>query len=149
MEVEKAMELFKISSSEGGDERVEHGIFPSTMEAIYDTSDGDESDDAHLMAFILGGDMVDDGEHGTFPSPKEVHGVEMIEPIPIFLNDELVPIPCEDESHLAHLSVSESEMSDSTSYEFECFHFEGMSDTPSELRVVVDRSCDTISISNN
>ena len=28
MEAEKAMELFKISSSKGGDERVEHGIFP-------------------------------------------------------------------------------------------------------------------------
>ena len=76
MEAEKAMELFKISSSEGGDERVEHGILPSTMEVIYDTSDGDESDDAHLMAFILGGDMVDDGEHGIFPSdvsPKWTH----------------------------------------------------------------------------
>ena len=33
MEAEKAMELFKTSSSEGGDERVKHGIFPSTMEA--------------------------------------------------------------------------------------------------------------------
>ena len=149
MEAEKMMELFKNSSSDDGDERVEHGIFPSTMEAIYDTLDGDESDDAHLMAFILGGDMDDDGEHGTIPSPMEAHGVEMSEPIPICLSDELVPIPCEDESHLAHLSVSESEMSDSTSCEFECFHFEGMSDTPSELRVVVDRSCEAIFISNN
>ena len=40
-------------------------------------------------------------------------------------------------------------MSDSTSCEFECFHFEGMSDTPSKLRVVVNRSSETISISNN
>ena len=73
----------------------------------------------------------------------------MSEPIPICMNDELVPIPCENESHLAHLSVSENEMSDSTSCEFECFNFEGMSDTPSELRVVVDRSCEAIFISNN
>ena len=40
-------------------------------------------------------------------------------------------------------------MSDSTSCEFECFHFEGMSDTPSELRVVVNRPCEAISISND
>ena len=65
------------------------------------------------------------------------------------MSDEFVPIPCEHESHLAHLSVSESEMNDSTSCEFECFIFEGMSDTPSELRVVVDRSCEDILISNN
>ena len=62
---------------------------------------------------------------------------------------DMVPIPCEFESHLAHLSESESEMSDSTTCEFECFIFEGMSDTPSELREVVDRSCEAISISNN
>jgi hypothetical protein len=31
------------------------------------------------------------------------------------------------------------EMSDSTLCESECFHFEGMSDTPIETRVVVDR----------
>src|SRR4051812_45917811 len=40
-------------------------------------------------------------------------------------------------------------MSDSTLCEIECFHLEGMSDTPSELRVVVDRSSETISNSNN
>ena len=40
-------------------------------------------------------------------------------------------------------------MSDSTTCEFECFNFEGMSDTPSELREVVDRSREDISISNN
>ena len=40
-------------------------------------------------------------------------------------------------------------MSDSTICEIECFIFEGMSDTPSELRVVVDRSSEAISISNN
>ena len=49
----------------------------------------------------------------------------------------------------AHLSVSESEMSDSTSFEFECFHFEGMSDTPSEMRVVVNRANETILHSND
>jgi hypothetical protein len=41
------------------------------------------------------------------------------------------------------------EMSESTIFESECFHFEGMSDTPSEIRVVVDRSSEAISISNN
>jgi hypothetical protein len=41
------------------------------------------------------------------------------------------------------------EMSESTICESECFHFEAMSDTPSETRVVVDRSSEAISISNN
>jgi hypothetical protein len=41
------------------------------------------------------------------------------------------------------------EMSESTICESECFHFEGMSDTPSETRVVVDRSSEAISISDN
>jgi hypothetical protein len=40
------------------------------------------------------------------------------------------------------------EMSESAICESECFHFEGMSDTPSETRVVVDRSSEAISISN-
>jgi hypothetical protein len=40
MEAEKAMEPIKYFSTEGGDERVEHGTFPSTMEEIYDTMDG-------------------------------------------------------------------------------------------------------------
>ena len=40
-------------------------------------------------------------------------------------------------------------MSDSTIHEIECFHLEGMSDTPSELRVVVDKSCETTLISND
>ena len=74
-------------------------------------------------------------EHGNFPSTKEAHGVEKIEPTPICLNDELVPIPCEHESHLAHLSESASELSASYPIcEIECFHSEDMSDTPSELR---------------
>nr|XP_051207592.1 uncharacterized protein LOC127323515 [Lolium perenne]XP_051207627.1 uncharacterized protein LOC127323551 [Lolium perenne] len=42
------------------------------------------------------------------------------------------------------------EMSDSTICELdECLHFESMSDTPSEMRVVVDRSCEATSNSNN
>ena len=93
--------------------------------------------------------MVDDGEHGIFPSPMEAHGVEILEHTPICMIDDMVPIPCENESHLAYLSVSESEMSDSTICELECLHLESMSDTPSEMRVVVDRSCEDISISNN
>jgi hypothetical protein len=142
---------------------VEHGIFPSAMKVIYDeatTSEGDASDDAHLMAFmlgdvtpsngvILGGDKVEEGEHGSFPSPKEAYGVERTEHSPTCLSDDMVPIPCEYESHLAHLSESKSEMSDSTICEIECFNNEGMSDTPSELREVVDRSRETILISNN
>ena len=40
-------------------------------------------------------------------------------------------------------------MSDSTKCEIECFIHEGMSDTPSELREVVDRSSEAISIYNN
>jgi hypothetical protein len=41
------------------------------------------------------------------------------------------------------------EMSESTICESECFHFESMNDTPSESRVVVDRSSEAISMSNN
>jgi hypothetical protein len=40
-------------------------------------------------------------------------------------------------------------MSESTICESESFYFEGMSDTPSAMRVVVDRSSEVISISNN
>ena len=93
--------------------------------------------------------MVEKVEHGSFPSTLEAFGVENIEPTLMCLTYEMVPIPCENESHLAHLSESESELSASTICEFECFHFEGMSDTPLELREVVDRSCEAISISNN
>ena len=131
---------------QGGDqdgassEEAEQGIFPSAMEA---------SDDAYLRAHTFGGDMVDKVEHGNFPSTKDAHGVEDIEPIPMCLSDELVPIPCEYESHLTHMSESVCEMSDSTICEIECFHFEGMSDTPHELREVVDRSCEAILNSNN
>ena len=101
------------------------------------------------MALTFGGELVEEVEHGSFPSTLEAYGVEETEPIPMSLSYEMVPIPCEHESHLAHLSESESELSASTICEFECFHFEGMSDTPLELREVVDRSCEAISISNN
>ena len=94
--------------------------------------------------------MVEEVEHGSFPSTKEAFGVENIEPIPQCLIDEVVPIPCEHESHLAHLSEGASVLSASTICEIECFHFEGMSDTPLELREgVVDRSSEAIFNSNN
>ncbi|KAK1628066.1 hypothetical protein QYE76_002381 [Lolium multiflorum] len=114
----------------------------------------------------LGGDGVEHGEHGILPSPTEAHGVEMVEhgkfpstteahgdeqvePTPICLIDELVPIPCEHESHLAHLSESDSELSDFHPIcEFECFHLEDMSDTQSELREVDDRSMEDIAFAN-
>src|SRR3954464_3600039 len=83
-----------------GHKTVEHGIFPSTKEA---------SDDIHLRASNLEGDKVKNGEHGIFPSPKEALGVEESEPIPICLSDDVVPIPCEYESHLAHLSENKSD----------------------------------------
>ena len=71
-------------------------------------------------------------------------------PTPICSKDDMVSIPCEYESHLAHLSESDSELSDSTTIcEIECFHLEDMSDTPSELREVVDRSMEAIRNSNN
>ena len=93
------------------------------------------------MACILGGDELEKVEHGSFPSTLEACGDEETEPTLMCLNEEIAPIPCENESHLAHLSESESELSAPTICEFECFHFEGMSDTPLELREVVDRSC--------
>jgi len=62
----------------------------------------------------------------------------------------MVPILCEHESHLVHLSESDSELSDSHPIcEIECFNLEDMSDTPSELREVVDRSMEATSHSNN
>ena len=133
-----------------GEKTVEHGIFPSTMEASMDD------------AITLVDAPSDVAEHGIFPSAVELsddaytmaltveaHGVEGTKHIPMSLCGEIVPIPCENESHLAHLSDSESELSASTICEFECFHFEGMSDTPLELREVVDRSSEAILNSNN
>jgi hypothetical protein len=70
--------------------------------------------------------------HDTMAPPIEDDlggdGDEKVEPTPIFLIDELVPIPCDHESHLAHLSESDSELSDFNPIcEFECFHLEDMS----------------------
>ncbi|KAK1695027.1 hypothetical protein QYE76_011724 [Lolium multiflorum] len=110
-----------------GVEHGDHGILPSPMEAH-------------------GVEMV---EHGKFPSTTEAHGDEQVEPTPTCLIDELVPIPCEHESHLAHLSESDSELSDFHPIcEFECFHLEDMSDTQSELREVDDRSMEDIAFAN-
>jgi hypothetical protein len=54
------------------------------------------------------------------------------------------------ESTICEMSESTiCEMSEFTICESECFHFEVMSDTSSETRVVVDRSSEAISISNN
>ena len=140
-----------------GEKTVEHGIFPSTKEASVDDaitlvdarsevaehgifpSAKESSDDAYTIALTFGGEMVEEVEHGSFPSTLEAYGDEETEHIPISLCYEMVPIPCDHERHLAHLSESESELSASTICEFECFHFEGMSDTPLELREVVDR----------
>ncbi|KAK1617419.1 hypothetical protein QYE76_022936 [Lolium multiflorum] len=98
-----------------GVEKVEHGMIPSTKVA----------------------NGVENGEHGMIPSPMEAHGDDKIEPTPICLNDELVPTPCEHESHLAHLSESDSELSDFHPIcEFECFHLEDMSDTHPRLKTI-------------
>ncbi|KAK1579641.1 hypothetical protein QYE76_016619, partial [Lolium multiflorum] len=110
--------------------------------ALHDTTAPPMEDD-------LGGDGVEMVEHGNFPSTKEAHGDEKVEPTPICLIDELVPIPCEHESHLAHLSESDSELSDfHPTCEFECFRLEDMSDTLSELREVDDRSMEDTAFAN-
>ncbi|KAK1602018.1 hypothetical protein QYE76_027123 [Lolium multiflorum] len=130
----------------GGDgvEKVEHGIFPSTKEA-----NGVENGEHGMIPSPMEANGVENGEHGMIPSPMEAHGDDKIEPTPICLNDEMVPIPCEHESHLAHLSESDSELSDSHPIcEFECFHLEDMSDTQSELREVDNRSMEDIAFAN-
>src|SRR3954449_6937051 len=59
---------------------------------------------------------------------------EKSEPTPICSKDDMVPILCEDESHLAHLSESDGELSAYTPIsEVQCFHLEDMSDTPSSM----------------
>jgi hypothetical protein len=70
----------------------------------------------------------------------DIHSMEMRDSTICEMSDSTI---CE---------MSESticEMSESTICESVCFHFEGMSDTPSETRVVVDWSSEAISISNN
>jgi hypothetical protein len=55
-------------------------------------------------------------------------------------NDDVLSMEMRD-STICEMSESTiCEMSESTICESECLHFEGTSDTPSETRVVVDRS---------
>ncbi|KAK1682138.1 hypothetical protein QYE76_042986 [Lolium multiflorum] len=113
----------------GGDgvEHGEHGILPSPTKAH-----GVEHGEHGILPSPTKAHGVEMVEHGKFPSTKEAHGDEQVEPTPTCLIDELVPIPCEHESHLAHLSESDSELSDFHPIcEFECFHLEDMSDTQS------------------
>ncbi|KAK1602007.1 hypothetical protein QYE76_027112 [Lolium multiflorum] len=127
-----------------GVEHGEHGILPSPME-----EHGVENGEHGILPSPTEAHGVEMVEHGKFPSTKEAHGDEQVEPTPICLIDELVPTPCEHESHLAHLSESESELSDFHPIcEFECFHLEDMSDTQSELREVDDRSMEDIAFAN-
>jgi hypothetical protein len=64
-------------------------------------------------------------------------------------NDDVLSMEMRD-STICEISDSTiCEISESTICGSECFHFEGMSDTPSETRMVVDRSSETILISNN
>jgi hypothetical protein len=59
---------------------------------------------------------------------------------------------CSDNDDVLSMEMRDSticEMSESTICESECFHFEGMSDIPSKTRVLVVRSSEAISISNN
>jgi hypothetical protein len=129
----------------GESEMIEHGIFPSVMEA---------SDDVPSSAFIHGdGDeMV---EHGIFPSTTAAYDDELgdlchhIESESDFttspIYDELPQFPCEESHNPHHLS----EMSDPTICEFECTYFEGASEPPQEFREEVDRSCEAILISKD
>jgi hypothetical protein len=64
-------------------------------------------------------------------------------------NDDVLSMETRD-STICEISESTiCEMSESTICESECFNFEGLSDTPSAMRVIVDRSSEAISISNN
>ncbi|KAK1681448.1 hypothetical protein QYE76_042296 [Lolium multiflorum] len=112
-----------------GVEKVENGMIPSTKVA-----NGVENGEHGILPSPTEAHGVEMVEHGKFPSTTEAHGDEQVEPTPICLNDEMVPIPCEHESHLAYLSESDSELSDSHPIcEYECFHLEDMSDTPSSM----------------
>ncbi|KAK1681465.1 hypothetical protein QYE76_042313 [Lolium multiflorum] len=127
-----------------GVEKVENGMIPSTKVA-----NGVENGEHGILPSPTEAHGVEMVEHGKFPSTTEAHGDEQVEPTPICLNDEMVPIPCEHESHLAYLSESDSELSDSHPIcEIECFHLEDMSDTQSELREVDDRSMEDITFAN-
>ena len=112
----------------------------------------DESDDVPSSAFIHSDDyeMV---EHGIFPSTTVTyddlsdfgHHIENESEFttsPIY--DELPQFPCEESHNPHHLS----EMSDSTIREIECTYLEGVSEPPHRERVIVDRACEAICISN-
>jgi len=87
-----------------------------------------EHDDLPLpTAFIFGGVMDEEVEHGTIPSTKAAIGVEhgdvctYISPTPNY--DEMPQFPCEESHH--HMS----DMSDSTICDIECISYERMSVT--------------------
>jgi hypothetical protein len=99
----------------------------SSYETAHETLSlvSEESDDLpHPMAFIFGGVMDEEVEHGTIPSTTAAQGVEhgdvctYISPTPTY--DEMTQLPCEESHH--HMS----EMSDSTIYNFECISYERM-----------------------
>jgi hypothetical protein len=88
----------------------------------------EESDDLpHPTAFIFGGVMDEEVEHGTIPSTKEAIGVEhgdiytYISLTPTY--DEMPHLPCEESHHPM------SEMSDSTICDIERIFYERMSVT--------------------
>ncbi|KAK1681138.1 hypothetical protein QYE76_041986 [Lolium multiflorum] len=112
-----------------GVEKVEHGMIPSTKVA-----NGVENGEHGILPSPTEAHGVEMVEHGKFPSTTEAHGDEQVEPTPTCLIDELVPNPCEHESHLAHLSESDGELSDFHPIcEFECFHLEDIIDTQSSM----------------
>ena len=95
------------NGDEGDKKMVENGILPSTTEASMSnaiTLVDALNEDGQTMACIFGGDELEKVEHGSCPSTLEACGDEETEPTLMCLNDEIAPIPCENESHLAHLS---------------------------------------------
>jgi hypothetical protein len=123
-----------------------HGYDP-TLEARYDTSGGEPSDDVALTlsnGVTYEGDM---GESGCSDN-DDVLSMEMRDSTICEMSESTI---CEvSESTICEISESTiCDMSESTICESKCFHFEGMSDTPSAMRVVVDRSSKAILISNN
>ena len=111
---------------------------------------GGESDDVPSSAFIHGdGDeMVEyfSSTTATYDDLSDLcHHIESESDFttsPIYV---LPQFPCEESHNPHHLS----EMSDSTICEFECTYFEGVSEPPHRESEIVDRSCESICISNN
>ncbi|KAK1608162.1 hypothetical protein QYE76_031835 [Lolium multiflorum] len=75
-----------------GVEHGEHGILPSPTEAH-----GVEHGEHGILPSPTEAHGVEMVEHGKFPSTKEAYGDQKVEPTPICLIDELVPIPCSTE----------------------------------------------------